>query len=291
MASLYRFPGHGYLGLLLISVGWPLAWIRPEGIPWLWENGFLFLWGGYNLFVDALNFQCNGTSLLSRNGRAYLGMFLLSIPLWWLFEFFNLFLQNWHYLSNRLLGQPEYAIRASIHFSIVIPAVVSSAELWRSANWLSALPNSRNFTVTNRMLAFLILTSVIMMICIISFPKVCFPLLWVCLYLFCDSLNVLIGAPSLLRYLECGDWRPMLCLALGALTCGFFWEMWNFYSLPKWYYTIPYFDAFHVFEMPVLGYLGYLPFGLEVYALYHLLMEVTGLKRTGFYGGENYIRL
>ncbi|MBT8490104.1 MAG: hypothetical protein KJN62_03560, partial [Deltaproteobacteria bacterium] len=121
--------------------------------------------------------------------------------------------------------------------------------------------------------------------------RYCFPLVWVCLYLIFDSVNRLCGAPSLFRYLEKGNWRPVMSLALGALTCGFFWEMWNYYSLPKWTYSIPFVDFFHIFEMPVLGYLGYLPFGLEVYALYNLLIHLFGLKRTSLYGGEEYIRL
>jgi len=291
MTTQARFPGHGYLGFLLIAAGWPLAWLRPEGWQWLWENGFLMLWIGYNLLIDALNFRVSGTSLLSRSGKAYVGMFLLSVPLWWLFEFFNLFLQNWHYLQSRPLGPLEYAIRASIHFSIVIPAVISTAELWKSAGCFSGLSCRGKIAVTNRTLAMLILVATGMMLLVVSIPRIAFPLLWICLYLLCDSVNVLFGAPSLLRRLEQGDLCPVFCLACGALTCGFFWEMWNFYSLPKWYYTIPYFDAFHVFEMPILGYLGYLPFGLEVYAIYHLLIVVCGLKKTVFYGGDDYIRL
>jgi hypothetical protein len=47
--------------------------------------------------------------------------------------------------------------------------------------------------------------------------------------------------------------------------------MWNFYSYPKWIYHIPWGNALHVFEMPLLGYGGYLPFALELYVLYHLI--------------------
>jgi hypothetical protein len=38
--------------------------------------------------------------------------------------------------------------------------------------------------------------------------------------------------------------------------------MWNYYSYAKWIYTIPYVQRFEIFEMPLLGYAGYLPFGL-----------------------------
>jgi hypothetical protein len=51
--------------------------------------------------------------------------------------------------------------------------------------------------------------------------------------------------------------------ACAALICGFFWELWNFKSLAHWEYAVPFVQRFHVFEMPLLGYAGYLPFGLE----------------------------
>ena len=47
--------------------------------------------------------------------------------------------------------------------------------------------------------------------------------------------------------------------------------MWNFWSLPKWHYSVPLVQAFHIFEMPVLGYAGYLPFGLECFCLFALV--------------------
>lgn len=291
MASVHSFPAHGWIGILLIAAGWPLAWIRPEGMQALWENSFLLLWSGYNLVVDSLNLMRTGTSLLTRNRYAYLGMFLLSIPGWWLFELLNLFLQNWHYLHNRHIGGVEYALRASLHFSVVIPAVLSTAELWASTGILSGWSHRRGFVFTKRGLLLMTLTGTVMLIFVIALPRYFYPLTWGCLYLVFDSINRMLGAPSLLRHLENGNWRPALALPLGALSCGFFWEMWNFHSLPKWFYTIPFVDFLHIFEMPAPGYLGYLPFGLEIYALYMLLIELTGLKKTRLYGGGDYVRL
>ena len=62
-----------------------------------------------------------------------------------------------------------------------------------------------------------------------------------------------------------------LAVGLAALVCGGFWEMWNTYSLAKWVYAVPFVNRFHLFEMPVLGYGGYLPFGLECAAVVALL--------------------
>ena len=56
-----------------------------------------------------------------------------------------------------------------------------------------------------------------------------------------------------------------------GLICGFFWELWNSQSLAHWVYTVPFVHDFKMFEMPILGYAGYLPFGLECVVVASLL--------------------
>ena len=98
-------------------------------------------------------------------------------------------------------------------------------------------------------------------------PIILFPLLWL------SPLGLLLGIQCLRKDQTCfqslarGDWRPVLLSALAALFCGFWWELWNVYSLVHWEYTIPYVHALKIFEMPVLGYSGYLPFGLTCLAI------------------------
>src|SRR5437763_10788591 len=74
-----------------------------------------------------------------------------------------------------------------------------------------------------------------------------------------------------MEYLERGDWRLIVSLSVGALICGFFWEMWNYYSWPKWIYHTPGAQFLEVFEMPLLGYGGYVPFAPELFVLRNLL--------------------
>jgi hypothetical protein len=95
------------------------------------------------------------------------------------------------------------------------------------------------------------------------FPDQLFALLWVSPLFIILSLQALNGQRTLLYPLRRGDWRPLVVPALAALICGFFWELWNYYSLARWTYAIPFVQRFHLFEMPIVGYGGYLPFGLE----------------------------
>ena len=94
-------------------------------------------------------------------------------------------------------------------------------------------------------------------------PDYLFPLLWLSPVAIIVSLQALQGRDTILAPVRIGNWQSIFRLALAALICGFFWEMWNFHSLAKWIYAVPFVGRFHLFEMPLLGYAGYLPFGLE----------------------------
>lgn len=104
-------------------------------------------------------------------------------------------------------------------------------------------------------------------------PNYLFPLVWVGPLLLVVSLQVLVGRPTLLSPLTRGDWRGVWVPALAALICGVFWELWNWKSLAHWEYAIPFVHRFQLFEMPLLGYAGYLPFGLECIAVADLCLR------------------
>ena len=74
-------------------------------------------------------------------------------------------------------------------------------------------------------------------------------------------------------------------LSIGVLICGFFWEMWNFYSYPKWVYTTPGFEFWYAFEMPLLGYLGYVPFSMGLFAAVHLMFGLAGRGKADYVVG------
>ena len=114
---------------------------------------------------------------------------------------------------------------------------------------------------------------------LLIWPRVFFPFVWLSIYFMLAAVNAALGYRSLGRRTAVGDWRPAVALMLGALICGFFWEMWNYYAFPKWIYDVPPFEFLYIFEMPLLGYGGYLPFGLELFALYHFFIGVLGARR------------
>jgi len=84
---------------------------------------------------------------------------------------------------------------------------------------------------------------------------------------------------SLFDSLKAGDWEPLGAFALAALICGLFWEMWNQFSLAHWEYSIPWVDRFHLFQMPLLGYAGYLTFGWECAAIGRYVIPLLPKKK------------
>ena len=82
------------------------------------------------------------------------------------------------------------------------------------------------------------------------------------------------GIRTLSFDLRSGDRRRVWSLMLAGLICGILWEFWNYWAGSGWNYTVPFFGRWKVFEMPVLGFLGFLPFALECWIIYHLFIAI-----------------
>lgn len=268
-------PLHGVLGFGLITLAWPASWLQAGALG---EYSFFPLWLGYILTIDAVVLRRRGSSLLVRNPKVFFGMFLASVPLWWAFEGLNQFTENWQYVGGEHYSTLRYALVASWHFSVVVPAVMETAELIGSFGFIERFRLGPVAPASQKWLFGSIILGIICLGALVLWPRYAFFTAWLSLFLIFDPINDLRGGPSVIGWLKRGDWRLVVSLALGALVCGWFWEMWNFWATPKWEYSISYFEFAHVFEMPLLGYAGYLPFGLETFAGYHFMAGLLGRR-------------
>jgi hypothetical protein len=264
-----RLPLHGWVGLGLVGVSWYLNWTLPGLRTHLL---FLPLWLGYVLVVDALVLVRAGTSILSRSRPGFIALFLASVPVWWLFELLNQRLRNWHYLGGEELTDLQYALLASLSFSTVIPAVFETAELLRTFRWTERFGRGPRVPDTDAWRRAYLAAGASLLALLLAWPLTFYPLCWISLIFVLEPVARWLGRRSLLAHLSHGDWRPVVALALGALVCGVFWELWNWRAYPKWVYTTPGWGFWYVFEMPLFGYFGYLPFGLELYPMAQLLL-------------------
>lgn len=271
---MQKIPARLLIGLLLIAVFWYLNW-SLDGLRTHW--GFFPLWFGFALTVDALVYLRKGSSLYSRNKLAYFGLFLVSMPVWWLFELFNKVTQNWYYDGREFFTDTEYFLLASLSFSTVIPAVFGAAEL--VSTFLNDVKSKFRIEESEKTGIYFLKASAGMLILLLLFPKVFYVFVWTTVFFFVEGINILLGNRSIVTKVSEGNWRPVFSLWIGCLICGFFWEMWNYYSYPKWIYDVPGVNFLHVFEMPVLGYLGYIPFSLELYSIYNLVLRLFGKEK------------
>jgi len=259
------FPWWGWCGVLLGVASWTLAWTRFDWFRDFQAHTFTPLWIAYILTANALTYRRAGTCLLVHRPQAYLLLFPASALFWWFFEYLNRFVQNWYYVGGQFTPW-EYFWYATLAFSTVLPAFSATREFLLSFDWpVAKFQGFQLITLAHprAMAAFVLSLSGLGLVGLGIWPDYLFSFLWMSPLLILVSLQTLLGERHIFSSLRQGDWSLLVCSAVAALICGCFWEMWNFYSLAKWKYQVPFVGRFHIFEMPLLGYAGYLPFGLE----------------------------
>jgi len=255
--------------VVLVAVwgaNWSLTGLRTHLL-------FFPLWTAYVFAVDGWLELRSGSSPWSRSRSEVASLFVWSAPGWWLFELFNLRLRNWEYLGAEHFGDLEYGLLCTLSFTTVLPAVLVTAELVRSFDWIERFASGPRIAPTPVLLRGLACAGLLSLAATLIWPRQAYPLLWVGGVLVLEPLCQWLGRGGLLDDLERGDWRPWASLWTAGLVCGFLWELWNALSYPKWTYHVPGVEFAHLFEMPALGYLGYLPFALQLALLRRLVLS------------------
>jgi hypothetical protein len=262
---------HFWWGVGLLAVGHLLIFARTPGGQYLRpysDYWFAAVWFGYIFVLDALVYKRDGRSLFVSRLPVFLAMLPLSAAVWWGFEWANERVQNWHYLRPYDIPDWYANLVSCVFFSTVIPAVWETADWLRGTTWLRNLPALRKITYPRFLPYLFILAGIASLLLSLIWPEYFFGLIWGFLAMLLDPINYLAGRPSMIGYLERGNWRIPLAFYLAGLTCGILWEFWNFWAFPKWFYTVPFVGFLKIFEMPLLGYLGYGPFAWELFSLF-----------------------
>jgi hypothetical protein len=281
-ADRRAFPWWGWLGIISGCIAWILAWTRFPWFAAFQPHTFTPLWLSLILVINAICYRQYGHCLMIDKPGFFLILFPFSALFWWFFEYLNRFVQNWYYTGAKF-GPWEYFWYATLPFSTVLPAVLSVQYWMARFGWIQTrfcrispieISHPKLFAGAT------LITSGLGLAIIGVMPNYLFALLWTSPLLIVVSLQALLEERHVLSGISRGDWRMVISAALAALFCGLLWETWNFYSLAKWKYSVPFVHRFLVFEMPILGYAGYLPFGLECLAVGKLIEGLTTITRT-----------
>jgi hypothetical protein len=247
---------------LMLRVQLVLVWFYP------------IVWWSYIFIVDSIIDRRTGRSLIWEGGRRFWLMAAWSAVIWLLFEAFNLRLENWWY-HGVPVSRPIRWAGTLISFATVIPLLAETERLLNSFRVFDRTV-AATIRVTPGLLLASQITGTLMLLACLLFPRYTFPLVWGGVVLLIDPINYRAGAPSLLR-----DWvngRPgrTYRLLTAGLIAGLLWEFWNFWAVARWSYTVPFVGNWKIFEMPVLGFLGFPPFALEAFALYQFFCRPWG---------------
>jgi len=269
---------YGLLGLAIVVCAEILLFLEVELVT-VWFTPIV--WTGYILLADSLVLRLKGASLIHDRPKEFLMMLWLSIFFWLMFEVYNLFLKNWHYINL-----PSQAWQRNLGygwaFATIFPGIFETMELLETL-----LPFHHIRRAPLRLSDFWLSLSIVAgALCVVLPPLLPYPiarylfgLVWVGFFFLVDPVNMQLGAPSILRDWEEGRPGRTCALLLSGLVCGILWEFWNYWAYTKWIYAVPLLPQFKVFEMPVLGFLGFPPFAVECYVLYHLARKVLRGER------------
>ncbi len=233
---------------------------------------FPLVWYGYILTIDALIYKLRKNSLISNRFPQFLGMVIISSLFWWVFEFINISVKNWDYkvLENLVVSSKLnlHIIMGTLSFSTVLPAFFETVELIRSIHLFENKKLKKSYKISKKFIHTMIFIGVLCFIVPLLLPKFTFPLIWLSFFFILDPINYMHKQPSIIGHLKDRNLTIPLSLLTAGIVMGFLWEFWNYHAAIKWIYDIPFVGFFKIFEMPVLGYLGYFPFAFELYAMY-----------------------
>ncbi len=276
--NLFSFEWHGWIGLGIIGVSEISLF---AGVSFVSTFFTPLVWTGYLLFVDSLVHKKKGASLILNRPKEFALMLPLSIGFWLIFEFYNLYLKNWHYV-----GLPEGIFLRYVGyawaFATIWPAILITAEALESWNFLSPR-RMKAFTIQRKHIFILVTLGTICLISPFLFSSEIARYLaapvWLGFIFLLDPCNYLLRGKSLLGELGKGSPRLLCALLLSGMICGLFWEFWNFWAGAKWHYTVPILGDIKIFEMPILGYLGFPPFAVECFVMYEFVKNLCAGKR------------
>ncbi len=258
--AVLRQPMHGRFGHVARLVG-----INMTAIAWI----------GYLMMMEGVLGRQSPGSPVRRRPHHFALLFLASIFIWCVFDLINFHagMRAWIYIGMPINLSDKF-VPYFFAFGTIVPGMLMSGQAMLNAGWF-------NWARTRpwRMPRWVPILS-----CVIGLAMIIWPLmdpdpvtnltLWTSFVFLLDPINDYLGRPSMLRDWRNGWYGRTLAAFAGGLGCGFLWEFWNYWSLAKWVYHLPFLGRwghYHYFEMPLPGLIGFLPFGLECWVMWQTM--------------------
>lgn len=279
-----------WIGLVVTLFFWWLMWSRVTIFGDLVYYAFTPMWWGFIFVLDGLVYRySNRQSLFASKPKTFLMTAIVSLAGWYLFEYFNYFaLGNWYYPNSTMpeLSHQTIVIIFLLAYTTVWPAIFQWYTLLNTCPRLvSRFSQGPKISLNGNLLIWL---GLIILVLMVFWPYPFFWALWIGPLLVFAGVLIRSNIWSPFSAMADGNWSPALLMALSAMLNGFFWEFWNYGSAHPaepvtnpnyWVYDIPYINVIHIFsEMPLLGYMGYMPFGVLAWVIFIWAGKVFGFN-------------
>lgn len=297
------FPIWFWVGLIGWGVSLFLLMTRAIKPVWLLHWSDVPLFWGLALMIDGWVYIRNGgKSLISEVPQEVIGIGVASVSGWMYFEFLNFFVDDdWYYPRGNIISREQFLLEACIISSGLMPVAFEWYTLFKTFPALSnRFDNGFKIICPEWLKTVALVVSLGGLLCAGLFPNLFFFSLWLTPPLLLVVVLDMLGIWTPVRAIGQGNWTPSLLFALTYFAEGLCLEGQNYLSAIHndqvniwtqaplyWQYSLPYVDKFKLFEMPILGFLGYLPFGLYCWFWWIAFATLTGVP-SKFYKEEPF---
>ncbi len=297
-----KLPVWFWWGLLVHLLALVLLWFPFTNIGYFTYFLLIPLWWGFVFVLDGLVYrQNNSISPLVQNPRMILAMAFASTTGWGVFDYVNFFIdENWYYPNGNIINPTVFYTYGLFGASAFFPQIFE---------WMVLLKTSKYFNkryaggpvvrFPSYFFKGMFVSGYLFLFIVVFFREKLFFAIWLA------PLFVVVGLLPLFEIWnpanpirERGDWSILILAGIAGLIQGTLWEFWNYFSVEHcpwyapgmcegsatmnpafWVYSIPYVDRFHLFEMPLPGYFGYIPFAI-FYLYWHLTLSFISGRET-----------
>jgi hypothetical protein len=253
--------------------------INMTALCWI---GYLLVFDGLLTRLAWLRGDRSLTPLRARPNR-FLVAWLTSIPVWCFFDWVNFYYMDaWTYH-----GLPEQRwsrfVGYFIAFAAISPGMFLAAQLFQHLGFARLRTAGVRIGRPIQVIVFLLGLVFAVYPFFVTEP-IANLTLWVSLIFLLDPAVYWLNGPSIIGDWRAGRWGRTLALMAGGAVCGLCWEFWNYWALAKWTYHLPFLgslESYRYFEMPLIGFQGFLPFAIECWVMLNLtllVLEKLGLR-------------
>jgi hypothetical protein len=249
---------------------------------WVAINMTPLVWPGYLLLLEGILTLQTGTSPVRKRPHHFALLCLASVVIWCVFDWINFyFIGAWVYLGMPQSNPWDRYWGYALAFGSVVPGMLMTGQVFLNLRWFD-WARSPGWRMPRWAKWVALWTGAAMAIWpFIRKDPITNLTLWTGLVFFLDPVNLKLGRPSMFRDWQAGWYGRTLAAFAGGLTCGLLWEFWNYWALAKWTYHLPFLGSWEnirYFEMPVIGLIGFIPFGIECWVMWQSMrMPLDGL--------------